>query len=332
MVAPTRNAKSHRWSTVVSAALVSVVVSSVSCGHNGNGNGTPALDQAVQRGQGASSQYTGGPPYPGPCVKAGDKEADGEPDWVLNRVYNRHGNVIREVHDQGAYGRADAIIEYEYEDQKLVRRIKDGDADGSTDEIVTYNYDDEGRRTEEAVDADADGNDEKTTRLAYEDGKQVRKTVDYGTVGQKANGVWTYEYDGDRLVREKWDQDGDGTVDETTVYGYDDQGRLVREELYYGDEDRPAKVVEYERNDEGKILEEKVDQGGNGRINRHLQAEYDQQGRREKVVVDKGNDGTADQTTTFEYDDGGNLVRQKWDGGSDGTVDRDTTFSYECWR
>ena len=296
-----------------------------------NGNKSGSIDRLVRRSEGAASAYSGGPPYPGPCVKVGDKGDDDQPEWILRRVYDAEGRVIREVYDHGADGSADAIFHYKYESGQLVERIKDAQADGRADEVQRYQYDEAGRRVEEVFDMRADDSPEKRISYQYDEaGNQTRKSVDYGADGSM-DGIWTYTYEKGRPVREEWDQDGDGTIDETVTYEYGEHG-LRREALYDGQEEEPAKVVEYDRNERGDVVEQRVYEGGDGKVDRRMRAEYDGAGRRTRLVIDDNADGSPDEITKYKYDKEGNLVREAWDGGANGAVDTSTRFEYDCWR
>ncbi|MFB6351164.1 MAG: hypothetical protein ABEN55_01400, partial [Bradymonadaceae bacterium] len=245
-------ASAPSWGLGVALA---VVVAACSTGSGAEGASSSGVGDLLDRSKGAAGAYTGGPPYPGPCVKIGDKRDDGQPEWIMRRVYNADGEVVREVYDHGADGAADAVFRYTYESGRLVERTKDAEPDGRPDEIRRFSYDDRGNRTKIVIDMRADNTPEKRISFEYDEaGRQTKKIVDYGADGA-ADGIWTYTYKNDRVIREEWDQDGDGTIDETVRYTYDEEGQLRREELYSGDQSVPAKVVEYERNGDGNVLE-----------------------------------------------------------------------------
>ena len=169
----------------------------------------------VNRSEGGASDYQGQPPYPGPCLKAGDSNTDGEPEWVLSRMYNASGQVIQELYDHGADGTLDTVYDYTYESGNLVRKTKDAKADTSVDVIETHSYDQEGNRTESAFDMNADGTPEKVFAFTYDEkGRRVGKTLDYGDDGQ-VDARWQFSWDErGNMVLEEWDQNADGTIDE----------------------------------------------------------------------------------------------------------------------
>ena len=134
----------------------------VGCAQNeGATAGGGGVEGIADRRAGAADQYTGGPPYPGACVKSGDSRADGSIEWTLSSIYNADGQPIRQVYDHGADGSADTIYRYEYEGGHLVEKTKDSDTDGEPEVVETFGYDEQGRRVERIVDMNADGYPEK---------------------------------------------------------------------------------------------------------------------------------------------------------------------------
>ncbi len=201
------------------------------------------------------------------------------------------------------------LSEYDYTVDLAGNRktLTETDAAGETTSF-TWDYDALNRLIKEVRDTNATGQTDYVDLFSYDMvGNRLTKTH-YDNAGETGDpDVTTYHYDNsDRLIREKLDNDDDGTVDEETVYTYDQTQQKTKKE-YTGDE-------------------------ATGTLTTSTTFEYDQQGRLKQVVVNEDvvNNTYPNKTTTYTYNHEGVRVSEKVELDTDdsGSPNSTTTTRY----
>jgi YD repeat-containing protein len=168
--------------------------------------------------------------------------ADQQPaqdDLGLVHTFDDHGNLIIKEQDSDNDGVAERRWTYTYEPHtnKLLSEFHDGDADGNNDELWYYTYHRDGHLSSREYDHDANGTIDSRWRYAHDaDGKLISEEwIQSGRTGE-ARIVTTYFYEGEFLVAEYEDIGGDGFVENTIVFEYDNDGRLIAEVVDVGND------------------------------------------------------------------------------------------------
>jgi YD repeat-containing protein len=246
--------------------------------------------------------------YPGPCTEAFDFRfpthvgADGVPDEIITKTYDAHGRLATLLSQRA--DAPDRIWANRYDAAgRLVEEARS--AYGRIGTITAHRYDRAGREIEIAIDEDADGRDDWLTIKTYDRAGRLatmRENINAHRP-RRGFGNW-YEYDGDRLVLLKQDNDHDGVPNLETRYTYDDHGRLASKQSRWYEKDGPI----------GDLFTFTYDAYG------QLATETDRYGF----------------TWFHRYDAAGNLVEKTREFPQQ-VVDRSfpdlrITYDYSCWR
>ena len=222
----------------------------------------------------------------------------------------------------------DGIIDrrvYRNADGRWARVERDLDDDGNIDRITHYAFDDGGtqRVTRREVDLDDDGIIDRTVHLNA-DGRRERLEQDMdddGFIDRITH--YAFDEDGRRSVtRRDADLDDDGTIDRTVHLNA--EGRWERLEQDLDDDGTIDRITHFAFDGDGRRSvtrwDEDLDDDGNIDRTIHLNAD----GRWERVERDVDDDGTTDRITHFAFDGDGNrsVTRRDEDLDDDGTIDR----------
>lgn len=259
-----------------------------------------------------------------------DSDGDGEPDRITRQVYDENGDLTRTEQDRDGDGDVDSIATTSYDDIGRVLRVEEDDNNnGTPNRIVTYWYDDDARQNGSLEDEDGDGfTDKSTTNFLDENGYLVRREVDLGDDGT-VNAREAYEYDarGNRIRWER-DRDADGELDDIALYEYNEMCLRTYQENQEGDgtvENTTTTVYD----DAGRRLSRSTDSDADGTPNSIETYQYDDSGNLALYANDSDADGTPNSTRTSEYTDGA-LSRVLTDQDADGTPDRIEHYTSEA--
>ncbi|MDP8100078.1 hypothetical protein, partial [Pasteurella atlantica] len=120
-----------------------------------------------------------------------------------------------------------------------------------------------------------------------------------------------------------YDNDGDGTFDNSAIREFDDKGNIIK---YTKD---TGLTISYVRDDKGNIAEQDFDSNGDGKNDIHYIFEYNAKELLIKASMDTNNDGKIDRIDMREYDDKGNRIKMEYDNNNDGTIDAVRYFEYD---
>jgi YD repeat-containing protein len=257
-----------------------------------------------------------GPTYPGPCTRTEDDDVDGTIDARTHYHYDAAGRLVREEID------AQEIGLDEGGEECCVDVMRE--ADGRVDAVVTYEYDARGRLATIEDDPNADGRNRRVIRIERDAQDRERARIEhYQWRGRlRRASVTRSSYDGDRLVREE--REDDGQVVHVVRHEYDAAGRRIRTtEGQPGRSPREETVYEYDA--DGRVVSKTWTEHGSSRPTvRVTTYEHDAVGR---VVREHGYNGTVETV----YDAAGNPIRQDdSDGPADAAVR--VRWDYACWR
>ncbi len=187
-------------------------------------------------------------------------------------TYDALNRLTEEVRDLvGATSQGDYVDKYTYDlvGNRLSNTHYDNYPASGTPEVITYYYDDNDRLTEERLDTDGTAGAEETTRYSYDGTQQATKSHFIGDPDTPANlnakSTFSYNLQG-RLEQVKIDLDGDGIIDQTLTYAYNDDGIRVSQTVDDGSTTTTTTYVIDGSNPTGyaQVLEEWVDGDGAG--------------------------------------------------------------------
>ncbi len=141
--------------------------------------------------------------------------------------------------------------------------------------------------------------------------------------------VW--EYEGDRQVRTKIDENADGVFDLGIVNVFDEKGRVDHYDIdnaFDGSINGRWLVV---RGPNGRLRERRDDDDLDGIADRVIEFIFDDAGRLTEARQDDLADGTTNFLQTFTYDEIDQLSSFSEDHGADGTIEATAVVSYGCW-
>ncbi len=246
------------------------------------------------------------PPQASPCRAefAWDGDGDGVPDGVGVDVLDDQGRVTGSTRDWDLDGLPDEVERWLHAEHGPVRRE-------AGDVVETWAYDDLGRQIQ-AITEDTRHGTRRVVQQGWLDAsRRLWRTQDLDGDGLvDASTTWRYDEAG-ALVAEEEDTDGDSQVDAWTTFRYDDLGRRVRAE----------KDVQGDGTVE--VVDETVYDGPTGRsgvtvtINRDvLTAEVvERYDALDRLVYVRRDDGPIDDVPTLEqtitYDEGGRATAWK---------------------
>ncbi len=231
-----------------------------------------------------------------------------------------------------------------YDDEgNLVKEEGDDDGDGQTDWSYEYVYNDAGNMTAAEYDEISEGT-KKAARFEYDEaGNMIRRDADnsYDGTTFTADQIYSYEYglfgDAWKMTKEMLDENGDGDIDYTNTFFYDENDNLERLEYGFGEgEDIEVYTATYytyrEIGSEWYIRTAKTDLTFEGDIFYSYLYGYDEEGNKismESYVGDCDEDGSIITASYYVYDDDGNLIEEWYDSNGDGTDDEVMYTSYD---
>ncbi len=184
--------------------------------------------------------------------------------------------------------------------------------------------------------ADATGREiRRIVRSFDEDGNMLSEAED---MGYEVPYINTYEYDEDgELVRWQEDVHGDCDIDETwdiegRTRSFEDAfGNVIREEYDENGDGKADSVTTYEYDEKCNNIRYAIDKGGDGTVERQATFTYDENGNELAMEVDEDGNGTVDERSEVEnrYDEDGNLLAAEYNEDGDGKADPRLTFTYD---
>lgn len=239
---------------------------------------------------------------------------DGNGDNIYERgfvySYDQNGNRTAMRYDKNADGTFDDVTLYEFDtESKLIKEVYTRNFPTGITTTKSYAYDTKGRKILFTEDRETDGTVDKTNKWAYgiydnliytyydNDGDGIGESIqtkEYDAFGNLLFAAYTsgttkryfyYTYSGTNKVLEvKQDDDGDSTLDQTTVYSYDAKDSLSAIE---------------------------VDTDLDGTVDYLTTYEYDANGKLTKTESDNKVDGILEGYDYYTYDAAGNILL--WD-------------------
>jgi hypothetical protein len=231
--------------------------------------------------------------------------------------YRCHGGaclLVRSEVDEGDDGTLDRVEDLFVLQPERIELRFDGNGDGVPDtRYALYDHDEACQRTEEVLDDDRDGLDDKIARFTWDGGLLVSDEVDLPGITSWST---TYTHDAGQVVREDRDDRQDGTVDVITTRSWD-QDRKIREEIDQ-DADGTADLVRFWAYDtSGRLLSQQTDYAGDGTVDEVVSWTWDDD-RPLRAETDLGADGVVEQLEAWVYDATGALVEYRRDTNNDG--------------
>lgn len=271
-------------------------------------------------------------------IAANEDEDNIPEDLVMKRVTEYDGDVQTNLYEDGRLIESSTDssniyvvedIKYEYSGDDLIRiheTYGSKDRDGYPNE-----YDIEIERGEDQEKRICthcrSGRLSFTTTKTYKDGLLYEETEEYDDV--RTNRTWTYEYDGETLVRQTYlGSKHDYVSDEERQFGwiaeysYDDKGRMIRLKEEYSDDysSGDACIETWEYDDAGVLLHyEKTFEGRKSADEDYEDRDYEYiidngytEISRGYVFDDDGNKTGKIRINTIEYDEHGREILQSW--------------------
>lgn len=207
-------------------------------------------------------------------------------------------------------------------------REEDNDADGITDSSWFSTLNTAGLYERIEQDTDGDGQPNRVTTVAYDNGHLVGVWVDSDNDGVM-NDIQVYIHDQDgNLISDQRDYDGDGTPDTIQEWEYDEYGR----ETLIGIDNEADGITDYvqtsEYDDSLGITRSGQDHEGDGIEDEITILTKDTMGNILVYEFDDNADSVIEERSTYEYDQMGNLIRQESDYGAEGIIDSVRTSEY----
>lgn len=210
--------------------------------------------------------------------------------------YDGYGAVIKEL----TFGVNNAPVSY----KEYTR-----DAGGKVSSMTSY------------VATDAENYSEEY-KVLYEYGETGLKLKETSMVGDAVASVTTYEYEGEKLVREKHCE-GESELVAEYAYEYDAQGAMIsclRKDYMEGGSTRDA----YTYDAEGRLIG-KISYNEGGDVISRTEYTYDDKGSETKCsVYTSGGELVSSTKNEYSYDEPGNItkcVRTQTDGAQGTTIE-----------
>lgn len=160
-----------------------------------------------------------------------DRDIDNDGGIELRNLYyyNSRGQLARvelDVNSLGVPGEIDTLTRNAYDQNQTIRR--DVDADGHDDIVLKFHYNSRQQLIRSTEDYGADGSIERQSSLSYDANGYLVKEKAQATSPSSYNSITAYTRDalGNELTR-SLDHDGNGIVDATSTYVYDEKGNLT---------------------------------------------------------------------------------------------------------
>lgn len=271
-------------------------------------------------------------------IAANEDEDNIPEDLVMKRVTEYDGDVQTNLYEDGRLIESSTDssniyvvedIKYEYSGDDLIRiheTYGSKDRDGYPNEYdieIEHGEDQEKRICTHC----RSGRLSFTTTKNYKDGLLYEETEEYDDV--RTNRTWTYEYDGETLVRQTYlGSEHDYVSDEERQFGwiaeysYDDKGRMIRLKEEYSDDysSGDACIETWEYDDAGVLLHyEKTFEGRKSADEDYEDRDYEYiidngytEISRGYVFDDDGNKTGKIRINTIEYDEHGREILRSW--------------------
>ena len=269
------------------------------------------------------------PPAPGPCRETFDKDADGEPEKVIEIRWDEGRIAGRVIDDKTTDASPDKIVRFIWQNGRKVRKLVDShgkpkyrvpEPDGIPDVMVDWRYEDgqlsrrlEFRKGTHYRSSDKFGEPRSVTTWERDargrPARKVQKIYRLRDRRLKAKHVWTYKEG--RKVEKKTDHRGggrmqarpDGKFDRRTKWKWRD-GHISRERTR-----GPRTTVALFDWEGGRKTRKRLWHGytPNGKPHAVWTWTYDERGRKLRVERDgqlysaRRKDGKVDAVRTFEY-------------------------------
>ncbi len=222
-----------------------------------------------------------------------DNGYDGTYEVEQRYEYDANGNVEHFWEDDG-----DGVIDYEtwytYDGDHILGYTSDTDGDGVFETTATYTWEGD-RLLEEVV---SGGLYPSRRTYTYAEGDDRYDSMDYDA-GDDGSLDWRYgyEWDGELITGQTYDEFGDGLAVTAYTYTYDEEGRTTAASVAL--DGTYTSFTEYEYADD-VLYAIRYDINGDGAWD-HVTL-YNARGGVTYTSVDSAGDGTYDYINTYEYD------------------------------
>lgn len=256
-----------------------------------------------------------------------DVDGDGELDLSYRREHDAQDHLVLEATDNGADGSDDNLTEYAWDGDLEVMRRTDFNGDGAWETVEERTYTD-GLLTGWTLDVGDDGEVDQSRTWTHDAGGHVLVDELDSNADGTVDARYTYVWDGDLLVEERYDSNADGVVDRSFSHTYDEQGRQVRTELDK-DGDGVTDEIGVKEWDGDDLIALRVDSDADGTWDYVLEQDFED-GMLVALREDVDGDGTWDTVETYGWDEEGRPLLKEVDAGGDGVVDKRTTWEWDC--
>ena len=219
-------------------------------------------------------------------------------------------------------------IEHYLDDGLLIKKELDEEADGKIDSIATYKYDDKNRLTEEVL-RNTSGKLLLLSNYEYTGNLIVNRTdTDNDSIW---DGIYIQSFnDNNKLIKEEWDEDGDGSIDRYTVYEYkfDNAGQLYAMSVDEMGDGYIERMHHYSFNNDMELISEYVDKDFDGTLDKSVIQTWSNH-LLQNIQIDNNFDGAVDLYTSRTYDDASRISLVEEDLNGNGLYDRVIRYKYD---
>ncbi len=197
-----------------------------------------------------------------------DVDGDGEPDRIVDWVYDSEGRVVEYLLDEDGDGVIDEFWDIQTNaDGDYLRAEGDIGGDGIINELSVYSYDTFGERVRTEYDFNVPEDDgfEYVEVVVFDDlRREIERRIEESPDDESywiawfeyegdsdrlsrnaydvdndgvADGWWDYVWDGDVPIEAAWTDPSTGGITQVRVREFDDRDRIVRRRYYWGDRD-----------------------------------------------------------------------------------------------
>ncbi len=224
--------------------------------------------------------------------------------FIEQYAYNKNGKKLSTFLSK-ANGSIKSIETYTYDGNgNMLSESYDRNADKEADDIKTYTYDGNGNKLSYKHDHNGDGVVDTVRSYTYDDkGKELSFYM--GNADGSVNMVTFYTYDGNMRIG-KEDENGDGVVDFTQIWIYDNNGNKLSYKSYSKGNNKANNIKTYTYDKSGNMLTESEDFTGDGVVDFVATYAYDSAGN---MLSEKFTDkNMAERTIIMTYDNNGNIL------------------------
>jgi len=227
------------------------------------------------------------------------RDENGVPDYRITRTYDSYGNTVLEETDYDGDGNIDRTLRKVYDINNNRIRQESADGSGVVRSINIHEYDTNNNKIRSAFDGDANGLTDSIRISNYDVNNNIIRS-EYDT---NADGIIdevdSYIYNEKGYVTIFEHSNGQGVIDYTREYTYDDLGNLLRELTNH--DGITDDINEYTYDSENHLVTHERDSNGDGAVDYRESSLYDNEGYPVRLSIDTDGDGIFDSVLNQEF-------------------------------